>query len=94
MAYPSLKKGGTKSIARALCPSTLTAPPNQHVLEGHADKEGCFRTSSDEKLQFRERILEASKLVVGSSCRTRLIVHNTSFQLEVISEIVTPEKIS
>ena len=36
------------------------------------------------ELQFREQILEASKFIVGSSCRTRLVVHNTTFQLEVI----------
>jgi hypothetical protein len=44
-----------------------------------ADKEGCFRPSSDEKLLFRKRIPETSKIIVGSSYHL-LIFSNSSCQ--------------
>jgi hypothetical protein len=40
------------------------------------DREGCFRPSIDEKLLFRERILESSKFIVGISYQLLIISNN------------------
>ena len=47
--------------------------PHLGVLE---DKEGCFRPSDDEKTLVKERILEASKFIVGRSCQLSIIIDN------------------
>ncbi len=40
------------------------------------DRESCFRPSIDEKLLFRERILESDKFVVGLSHQLLIISNN------------------
>ena len=50
--------------------------PINAFMKQLADKEGCSRPSSHEKLLFRERISEASKFIVGSSCPLSIISDN------------------
>ena len=47
--------------------------PHLRVL---GDKQGCFRPSDDKKTLFKERILEASKFIVGRSCQLSIIIEN------------------
>ena len=78
-------KRARKSFSHA--PKTLTTPPHLGVLE---DKEGCFRPSVDEKTLVKERILEASKFIVGRSCQLSIIIDNIC--AEVATELaVVPE---
>ena len=80
VAFPGFEGGGAKTFACVLraqnfshAPKMLTTPLIKHVL---ADEEGCFRLNSDEKLLFWERILEASKFIVGSSFQSSIISNN------------------
>ena len=73
-----LREGGAKIFARKLfshIPKMFTTPLIKRVLEGTylADKEGCFRPNRDEKLLLWERILEASKFIIGSSFQSSII---------------------
>ena len=76
MAYPGfegLLEGGARSIARKI----FSHAPHLRVLEDSwLTKEGCFRPSNDEKTLFKERILEASKFIVGRSCQLSIIIDN------------------
>ena len=54
-------------------PQNVDHAPHLHVLE---DKEGCFRPSDNEKTLFKERILEASKFIVGRNCQLSIIIDN------------------
>jgi hypothetical protein len=55
-----------------------------------AGKEGCFRPSNDEKSPFKERILEASKFIVGSSCQLSIFIDSIWYwgtELAVVPEL-------
>ena len=58
-------------------PKTLTTPLLWAFLKAKTEhEEGCFRPSDDEKTLFKERILEASKFIVGRSCQLSTIIDN------------------
>jgi hypothetical protein len=57
------------------------------------DKEGCFRPSINEKLLFRERILEASKFIVGLSYQLLIVSNNSCLsatEFAVVSDLREP----
>jgi hypothetical protein len=71
-----LKEGAARSIARKL----LATP----LINAFLKVAGCcFRPSGDEKPPFKERIVEASKFIVGSSCQ--LSISLTIFGIELLS---------
>jgi hypothetical protein len=55
-----------------------------------SDREGCFRPSIDEKLLFRERILESSKFIVHLSYQLLIISNNSchsATEFAVVSDL-------
>jgi hypothetical protein len=90
-----LKKGGVEPIAcearahknLSHAPKTLTTPLINALV---SDREGCFRPSVDEKLLFRERILESSKFIVGLSYQLLIISNNSCYsatELAVVPDL-------
>jgi hypothetical protein len=69
-----LKKGGAEPIA---CEAHVRSWPRPSLTRVWINKEGCFRPSIDEKLLFRERILEAKKFIVGLRYQLLIISNNS-----------------
>ena len=89
---------GVSRIWRREVQIFLATPPkcwsrpliNAFLKEADYYKEGWVRPGSDDKLLFKERISEASKFIVGSSCQLSIISDNSCqwiAELAVVPEL-------